>query len=472
MCTLRGIWIFRDSEVVFSRRYPTVENRVSLFSGSHYTQIPVDAELRGQFEAAVGPSERPDEPPVNVLSLCGGALWPVVWLKRLGLLFVTIVVVDDPWTPTHKPPLIELPCITAAAAFLEDVVALLAPFGSAASDFKPSMFAELQVAVAKAAPFGTPRDTNWVAIGTMARVGFPASDVPSASRRPAWKPFLHRGRQKLEFRIQERIQCAQYDKETVPDRAILSGILYCKAELEQLPEVSICLATGTNRRDVPTLAGIVVDPCVQIGSGDASGSSASGFTKLTFTPPLEQFTLAKFSLSGAPAIPIRGFYQMKPVSNSTIRLLVQLKLVDKAYNSFEFCDVTVPTFNRGPIAKHDTSITPTNGSVALSADRQALVWSIGTKFSGKNQECSLSAIIHFDADQQPPVPDEPFLTGANAYIQLRFKMLDASLSGVSVDAPTLSIYPACKPQLTIEREVVADDYVIWNSVGNARFSIQ
>ena len=94
--------------------------------------------------------------------------------------------------------------------------------------------------------------------------------------------------------------------------------------------------------------------------------------KIRFSPPADQFTLCHYQSSSLAFLPVRGFYQMKvslslsllhnllassiniilfsfPPSvkgDSTIKILVQLKLNESVKNSFEFFDVQIPFFNR------------------------------------------------------------------------------------------------------------------------------
>jgi len=96
----------------------------------------------------------------------------------------------------------------------------------------------------------------------------------------------------------------------------------------------------------------------------------------------------------------------------------------------------------------------------------------GHRFTGKNLEVALPAIILFDGESKSVT--DPFLIGSNTFVQVRFKIVGDSLSGVDVNARNLSLYPSSKAQISVEREIIADenDYIIWNSMSEAvRYSV-
>lgn len=75
----------------------------------------------------------------------------------------------------------------------------------------------------------------------MTRQGFPPTDQVS-QKRPAWKPYLYKGKQQIEFTIQEAIDCVMYDNPAKPDTYNVYGRIMCKAELEGLPEVTVFMS--------------------------------------------------------------------------------------------------------------------------------------------------------------------------------------------------------------------------------------
>jgi hypothetical protein len=87
----------------------------------------------------------------------------------------------------------------------------------------------------------------------------------------------------------------------------------------------------------------------------------------------------------------------------------------------------------------------------------------GQKFTSRNLEVALPATISFDGKGEL---EDPFFVENNSCIRIRFKLLGDTLSGTIID-PSVTIFPNVKAQLSIEREVIAEDYVIWNSIGKS-----
>jgi AP-5 complex subunit mu-1 len=107
-------------------------------------------------------------------------------------------------------------------------------------------------------------------------------------------------------------------------------------------------------------------------------------------------------------------------------------------------------------------------------------------------EVALPVNIFFDGDQTTTLED-PFLIEENSYIlvltresspyfhstyfilhtKLHFKILDDSLSGVTIDSKTLSIFPnpRSKIQVSTDREIKSGEYIIWNSLGKAKHAL-
>ena len=90
--------------------------------------------------------------------------------------------------------------------------------------------AELHCQLSRMVPFGRPVNTDFKVINTMMKQGFSAPEVLN-NRRPAWKPYVHKGKQKVTLIFQEYIDCVQYDKPSVPNALRLSGKILCLERL-------------------------------------------------------------------------------------------------------------------------------------------------------------------------------------------------------------------------------------------------
>ncbi|EFA76851.1 hypothetical protein PPL_09603 [Heterostelium album PN500] len=575
MCTLRGIWILKEhstgADVVFSKRINTVEVRVRLMSGSNYQPIPSDNDLLRLFyfdvifpqqqllhqqsaqnmagsiaaqqqakaaAATLQPGQpKPVPPPAtqqqqqphnnistaslklydstpntHVISLNQDRIWPLIYIKKKNFYFLTIPVINEYLTNNVKPSFIELPQITASVTFLEEVAFFTQSFLA-----KPPPYPELQVYFANIIPFGQPTDSNFNNIKTMIKSGFPSNEV-FTPRRPAWRPFLHKGKQQLDFIISETVQVIQYDSQTVPDQIKVFGSLFCKAELEGQPEVSAYIttpqpttstqqpttvsssssSTQSNNNDI-SITHMSIDSTVQTTSDVAITN------KITFTPPLDNFRVLTYGVSGVKTIPIRGFYQMKEITPTLVKILVQLKLNDQMQNSFDYCLMRIPLSGRGNIVTVNAS--PTTGSIHIDMNLRAIIWNIGQKFSGRNLEVALPAEIAFGPITNPPITPtlsvtgssgnqsntaypnqsfpiteqsqgddddrDPFCYNSNTFVKLFFKLQHCTLSGFNIDPKKVSIYPASKSKINVDREIVSSEYIIWNSLSeNVKSSYQ
>ncbi|KAN0000265.1 hypothetical protein ACTFIZ_000707 [Dictyostelium cf. discoideum] len=581
MCTLRALWVLKENtnggtEIILSKRINTVENRVRALSGSNYNPIPIDSELIALFNtelikdsqgystgqtspislqqqqqqvplqtqsssssllsASMASKQQNQQtsttitnlyspalslvkvysntPNTHVISLNQERLWPFIYIKKKNLYFITLPVIEEFLVSNRKPSLIDLPSITAALNFLEETSIYMIGFLN-----KPPPYPELQVFLTNIIPFGQPIDTNFNNVKAMIRQGFPSVET-FQQKRPAWKPFLHKGKQQLDFIISETIQCILYDNPSIPDVSKVSGALICKADLEGMPEVSFYLqptiaATGSGvggiiGQNEPVITNLAIDSTVQTTS-DININNKISF----FNPPLDHFKLLSYGVQGIKAVPLRGFYQMKETSANSIKVLIQLKLNSEMNNSFDYCLLKIPFKNRSNIIQVNAS--PTTGSIFIDHSLKAIIWNIGQKFTGRNLEVALPMEIVFSSvstnliPQPPPQPPtlivssssgnqnvtafpkqdqsfpiidsspsdqedchspDPFCTGSNSFVRIYFKIQNCTLSGLNIDPKKVVIYPTNKFKLNIEREVLSSEYIIWNSLGSSKYSYQ
>ncbi|KAG6593929.1 AP-5 complex subunit mu [Cucurbita argyrosperma subsp. argyrosperma] len=348
-------------------------------------------------------------------------------------------------------------------------------------------------------PFGTPLDLSYSNIFSIKANGFSSSDPPPADlKQPAWKPYLYKGKQRVLLTIHEIINAAMYDRDEIPDKISVSGQINCRAELEGLPDVSFPLA-GLNKARIE---GLSFHPCAQVPEHGIDKQA------VMFSPPLGNFVLMRYQAICASGPPVKGFYQLSMVSEDKGAFLFKLGLMEgyKAPLSMEFCTVTM-SFPRRRIVSFDG--TPSIGTV--STTEHSVEWKIltsGRGLLGKSIEASFPGTIRFapwqiqrlhspsslsasvdevDSDVEsesasnvvnieeflmekmskdlPPVElEEPFCWQAYNYAKVSFKILGASLSGLSVDPKSVSIYPAVKAPVEFSTQVTSGDYILWNTL--------
>ncbi|KAJ6313581.1 hypothetical protein OIU76_010917 [Salix suchowensis] len=61
--------------------------------------------------------------------------------------------------------------------------------------------------------------------------------------------------------------------------------------------------------------------------------------------------------------------------------------------------------------------------------------------------------------------EEPFCWQAYKYAKVSFRIAGASLSGMSVDPKSVSIYPTVKAPVELSSQVTSGDYILWNTLG-------
>ncbi|OIW00048.1 hypothetical protein TanjilG_26385 [Lupinus angustifolius] len=361
----------------------------------------------------------------------------------------------------------------------------------------------LRTFISSSMPFGTPLDLNYSNIFTIKGNGFSASDLPPADQKqPAWKPYLFKGKQRMLFTIHETVHAALYDRDDIPDIISVSGQINCRADLEGLPDVSFPLA-GLKTANLEVSS---YHPCAQVSD---QGLDKQG---VMFSPPLGNFVLMRYQATCALGPPVKGFYQLSMVSEDKGAFLFKLRLMEgyKAPLTMEFCTVTLP-FPRRRIISLDG--TPSLGTVSTSD--HSLEWKIvtsGRGLTGKSIEVTFPGTIKFapwqiqrvlssrssfgiiadeDSDNEaenssnmvneehlmekmnkdlPPVDlEEPFCWQAYNYAKASFKIVGASVSGITIDAKSVSIYPAVKAPVEFSIQVTSGDYILWNTLGKCPY---
>lgn len=365
----------------------------------------------------------------------------------------------------------------------------------------------LRTFISSSMPFGTPIDLSYSNISAIKLNGFSSSDMPPSDlKQPAWKPYLYKGKQRILFTIYETIDAAMYDRDDIPDSITVSGQVNCRAELEGLPDVSFPL-TGLSTARVEVIS---FHPCVQVPEQGVDRQA------VMFSPPLNNFTLLRYQAHCGLGPPIKGFYQLSMISEDEGAFLFRLGIMEgyKSPLTMEFCTVTMP-FPMRRVVSFDGN--PSIGT-ALTTEH-SVEWRIissGKGVSGKSVEATFSGTIRFsswktqkvpsyrsmgcmdgeDTDDEteginannmvnveeflmeklskdlPPVDlEEPFCWQAYNYAKVSFKISGASLSGMTIDPKSVSIYPAVKALVEFSSQVASGDYILWNTLGKCPFAV-
>lgn len=344
-------------------------------------------------------------------------------------------------------------------SFLDVFVQFVEP---CAPRFELEKIAELQTILSRMVQFGRPLEANYLNVVALNKTDFPAQDA--SEPRPSWKPVVAavpRVAPRVEMQLVETISAMQYDHPKVAtDTWQVQGRLLARVDLEANASITVPLnraAGGLELTDVRYHPSVTSLPWT------------TSPLLTTFQPPLGQIALATFNVSSS-RLPIRGFYQLRETPNPNVyKVLVQLKLSDFVNNAFEFCEVELPFPTRKEISTFD--LIPSTGQVIIHPKKKnSLIWSLGTRFVGRNMEVSLPGSVTLDPAVITEGSEDPFCVLPNAYIDVRFRMPDTSLAGLSIDTRQITINP--KPNglkgISYDRVLVSDKYLIWNSNGNVK----
>lgn len=348
--------------------------------------------------------------------------------------------------------------------------------------------------ITSAMPFGTPLDVNSVNLAAVKSNGFSSLDVPVAEQRqPMWKPYLYRGKQRMAFAVHEVITAALYDRDDVQDSISLAGEVLCRLDLEGLPEVSLQLLTPSASSTIDSLT---FHLCAQAPEQGVDKQA------VTFTPPLGNFVLARYTaLPKTINPPLQGFYQLSMVSETEGAFLIRMRVMAGYKNTpmvMEQCSLSVPFPRRKIVGVEGI---PSVGTV--SQTEHSIEWKIvlgrgipkgtevtypGTvKFASTKSEpqggdsfrLDDSSDTEADPSQEnesfkgergeaPPLPadmEEPLCWEAYSFAKASIKVTGGTMSGISIDPKTVSVYPAVKTACEFSSQVLSGEYIFWNSLG-------
>lgn len=467
-----GIVTLEDGDfekVVFFRKFSTVEKRCKLLLGSNYNPIPNPDIFVNNLLVYLGLSThskqyvewrdkacKSTQQPVIEINIGEQKIWPVVVVQKGTYLVYCIPLVEDS-NLIGTENFLNVPSISVGFSIL---LGLLKFFGtkSLPNNEKATAYIELDKYFTLNMPFGTPSDVepSYSVYGN--------SSLGILNKQSPWKSTDFKGKPQIHFQISEYIRSIQTDQSGFTPLCEVYGQVTVRAELEDtVKEVSI-LISHTDSSYPITLDSIVVHPFVQVHSVPAI-SGTSLLRRLRFSPSQHPFVLFHYYFPQTNELPIYGVFKMR--GEKSVDLLIQLKLSDRIKNSFEYCDISVIFYNRGPIKQIDFNAN--QGFLKTSEDKHSLKWCLGTKFP-KDFEVMLTAKLEF-LDKPILVDGDPFCANKNCYAQVNFKQNNMNLSGCNIDAKTITISPPCKPKITIEQSIESTEYRLWNVYGDLPFSV-
>ncbi|CAI9289164.1 unnamed protein product [Lactuca saligna] len=265
--------------------------------------------------------------------------------------------------------------------------------------------------ITSAMPFGTPLDINYSNISIIRNNGFSLTDMPPVdSKQPAWKPYLYKGKQRLIFTIQEVITAAMYDRDEIPDSLSISG----QSMLFRNPNQRVLSAFNGVRKRRRKIVGIEGTP--SIGS-------------VSFT---DHFVEWKIIPSGRGVSGNKSFEASFP---GTVR-----------FAPWKSQRVVSSGFLQGIVGDEESDTEMESGNNSMVNVDEYLIEKMNKNLLAVDLE-------------------EPFCWHAYNYAKVSFKMVGASLSGMTIDPKSVNIFPSVKVPVEYSTQVHSGDYILWNTLG-------
>lgn len=457
-------------EILFYRTFPTVLKRCKHLLGPEYVPLPSPHVFVTNLLIKLGLSVSSKEfvewrdkasgfmqLPVTDVKISDHEIWPVVSIIQNSLVVCCLPLVENSKAQENKD-LLQIPSISVGFSVLLGILNFLR---MKASEEKVSQLKELDSFLTLSMPFGVPSDIEPSCMDLI-NTSYPRNYI---KKQPAWKPKDFKGKQMIQLKISEYIRCMLTESATSICHYEIFGQIFVKAELEGTQnEVTLSLSSSNATRSL-SLDSVLVHPCVQMHGAGASTTVANLLRRLRFNPPLNEFILLQYCSPVPKELPIEGVFKM--LGETSVELLIQLKLSDKVKNSFEYFDVIIVFFNRGPVRHFEFNTN--HGIPKISDDKHSLKWNIGTKFP-KDLEVAVTAKLDFH--EKPVLPhNDPFCVDKNCFAQVNFKLANTTLSGCNIDPKSVLVSQSNKPKITIERSIQSREYRLWNNYGQLPFPV-
>ncbi|XP_076314327.1 AP-5 complex subunit mu-1-like isoform X2 [Tachypleus tridentatus] len=467
-------------ENVSLRKFVTVEKRAKQKLSSSYVPLPSNEVfarsllhglgLQGntsEFYKSRDNADKQVQLPVMEVKTSEGDLWPVLVLDHHGVLYCCLPLVENIYEG-RKPSLLTLPSVSVGFSVLLSLTNFTGPVYSTMKEASMPKCYEIESFITLSMPFGQPSDTEWQTVYDLQTVqNEPTSKMDH--KQPAWKPHNYKGKSTLNISISEYVRSVQFDQPWFQDVTEVFGNVIVKAMMEGVETDVILSLSHVQPGHQLQLESLILHPCVQASvlDVDTNSSERPGMAKkLRFSPPLHEFVLCQYKVKYNKLAPIIGVYKVR--GEQTVEFLLQLKLLEGVRNAFDTCEVLLPFLHRGVIQRHE--VRASQGNVKEGDNRNCLIWSLGNKFSSKTLEASLMGTIYFECTPCPQSYGESFLKGGSAYVQVKFKCVDYTISGCVIDPKNIQVNPPHKPKISAERFVSSTDFKIWNCFGDVPFS--
>lgn len=475
MISFRGIWIiqrkrtpflnqsdittsqseFYDYSIIYSKQYPTVNQRLKKLQGLKYSNLPKDFEMLDYFQEAIEFAShsskeiiqketvtvRNDSPFLFTLSFLGKDPLYCVFIHSNNIFYVTIPALLN----TQEQCYIKQKNVLYSISFLEGIQNLCCSCfdtekKSKKKEYEEELNFELSQKLQIVCPYGTPlvtMDNEW---------------IKSLTKIEEKKQKLGKSVVQRKFTISEKLIYS--NEESTQDMSLniigFKGVVTGEVDLQGAPEMSLgfCLGKDSN---IPLNS--VIQNMSFYYNAIATSSNEHFATDIKFSPPKYPFTLCYYNVK--PELSIQGTKTLQ-------QLLSANYIIDFDNGTFKI-QITIdvdPIFSR--IKKDTISIEIPLFGVKLDTISNLYCPGVGQSFTQpeKHGEMLVTKIIKFDESNRCIIAfsfNAEIQEDATEYMRIRkpsfisdlqnaFKPyiviksnLQTSLSGFNIDSRKIAI---------------------------------
>lgn len=438
--SLRAIYILVSDYpncCLFSRKFPTIENRLKSAMKDEYTPIrnndkiiiqsffnqiirnellqeefkyqPYNENIEidhNKFEELVKEIDLKfnldnfkyySECPIVTLDIENNkSLWPCLYVKKYKLYAIAFPNIDnDLYTKILKEK--EYNVYQAKKAYEEQDSSILLSFTLLESllnyicEMKIFEENKLHTLISNMVPFGNINETNFTFMCDTLNFhnqnyvnkniifsnfinGRNSLSKEEKVQTPGWSTVLSKnGSDKFYLEMEEELKFVKFPKEGSKEK--YCNILLCDI-LCKADLSTICEITlPIKEKKMKCLGNLRVHPCAKIEDMNILNET----TRIIFFPPNNKITLGVSEIENISQskIPIIASLQLKEANQNEVKVYLKIKIAENAIGKFEYFYITIPLKHFGTIV--DTKIMVQVGEVSLVNNKTSLLWDLQNK---------------------------------------------------------------------------------------------
>ena len=254
-----------------------------------------------------------------LISIDNGRFWPCLYFSDKCYIIFIFPFIPDVYSPELKTKDDEEKCFIISKTFcFQGCLTFgkyLLEYLSKENITKADLLkiTEFQNILAHSIPYGRVLDHNFIQIKEMLnKQKFSHTDNlinnyinnPDSCKIPQYKLYFHEGKQEMELIIEEEIISYQFCKEQMPDFHEILGQIFCLANFNENPEITLSIQ-GITKEIFSSFRMITPGKIYKTESIKNDG------LKLIFYPKNKLFLLSSYQTNCNFEIPIKGIFKKK-----------------------------------------------------------------------------------------------------------------------------------------------------------------